>query len=65
MTRTDNQKTIESIAASVEMEGFIVKPEYKILCAKMLNKEITMNEYIGAIKSLQGIDTEWVTALKD
>lgn len=50
------QITINSAAASVEMEGFTIKPEYKILCSKLLSKEITMEEYINAIKSMQGID---------
>lgn len=48
-------KIIENAAASMEMEGFVVTSEYKDLCAKLLNKEITMTEYIDKIKKSQGI----------
>ncbi len=50
-----NEKAINNAAASLEMEGFVVLPEYKTLCEKLLNKEITMAEYIETIKTMQGI----------
>lgn len=51
-----NEKAISNAAASLEMEGFVVLPEYKELCEKLLNKEITMAEYITAVKAMQGIN---------
>lgn len=50
-----NERAINNAAASLEMEGFTVLPEYKKLCEKLLNKEITMAEYIATVKSMQGI----------
>ncbi|MCR4925752.1 MAG: hypothetical protein K5917_05630 [Clostridiales bacterium] len=51
-----NEKAIKNATASLEMEGFVVLPEYKKLCEKLLDKEITMAEYISAVKSMQGIN---------
>lgn len=48
-------KVINNAAASIEMEGFVITNEYKVLCEKLLNKEITMAEYIEHIKKSQGI----------
>lgn len=53
---TLNKRAINNAAASIEMEGFEVLPEYKKLCEKLLNKEITMEEYIAAVKTIQGIN---------
>jgi len=50
-----HQKAINNATASLEMEGFVVLPEYKALCEKLLNKEITMAEYIATVKEMQGI----------
>ena len=49
------KKAMNNAAASLAMEGFVVAPEYKALCEKLLNKEITMSQYIAAVKSVQGI----------
>lgn len=49
------QRALKNAAASLEMEGFVVMPEYKKLCEKLLNKEITFSEYIAEIKTIQGI----------
>lgn len=49
------QIMINSVSASVEMEGLIVTDEYRALCHKLLNNEITMEDYISAIKEMQGI----------
>ena len=51
-----NEKAISNAAASLEMEGFVILPEYKKLCEKLLNKEITMAEYIATVKTMQGIE---------
>ena len=48
-----NERAINNAAASLEMEGFVILPEYKKLCEKLLNKEITMAEYIATIKTMQ------------
>ena len=50
-----NEKAMNNAAASLAMEGFVVAPEYKALCEKLLNKEISMEQYIAAVKSMQGI----------
>ncbi len=50
-----NERAINNAIASLEMEGFVVLPEYKKLCEKLLNKEITMAEYIDTVKTMQGI----------
>lgn len=50
-----NERAMNTAAASLEMEGFVVTSEYKRLCEKLLNKEITMSQYIEAIKISQGI----------
>ena len=51
-----NERAINNATASLEMEGFVVLPEYKKLCEKLLNKEITMDEYIATIRTMQGIE---------
>lgn len=50
-----NQKAMNNATASLEMEGFVVLPEYRALCEKLLNKEITMAQYIAIVKEMQGI----------
>ena len=50
-----HSKAIENAAASVEMEGFVVTEEYKMLCEKLLVNEITFDEYVELIKKTQGI----------
>lgn len=51
-----NERAINSAVASLEMEGFVITNEYKALCKKLLNKEITMADYIEAVKISQGIN---------
>ncbi len=51
-----NEKAMDNAIASLEMEGFVILPEYKKLCEKLLDKEITMAEYIAVIKTMQGIE---------
>ncbi len=50
-----HSKAIKNAAASVEMEGFVVTEEYKMLCEKLLVNEITFDEYVELIKKSQGI----------
>ena len=51
-----NERAMNNAVASLAMEGFVVLPEYRELCEKLLDKEITMQEYIDAVKLMQGID---------
>lgn len=48
-------KAINNAVASVEMEGFAVTDECKALCEKLLDKTITFEEYLEAVKKSQGI----------
>lgn len=50
-----NEKAISNAAANIEMEGFVILPEYRELCDRLLNGEITMQECIAVVKSMQGI----------
>ena len=52
-----NDKAIKNAVASLEMEGLVVLPEYKTLCERLLNKEITLAEYIAVVKEMQGISS--------
>ena len=47
-----NEKAINNAVASLEMEGFIVLPEHKKMCEKLLDKEITMADYTASIKTI-------------
>ena len=40
----EQRKNQTFFMACTPMEGFVVLPEYKALCEKLLNKEITMAE---------------------
>lgn len=53
--KISNEKAMNSAAASLEMEGFVISKEYKVLCEKLLKKEITMAQYIELVKTSQGI----------
>ncbi len=48
-------KAIENAIASVEMEGFSVDEQSKDLCKRLLNNEITMEQYISLIKQSVGV----------
>lgn len=41
---------LDNAEASLIMEGLTVSERTKSLCKKLLNKEITMDEYIAIIK---------------
>ena len=48
---------IENSAASVEMEGFIIDDQCKDLCRKLLQGDLTMDEYIAFVKRKAGVTT--------
>ncbi len=57
----DNRAIPKEIALSnaefsLKMEGFSIDNEYKQLCEKLLNKEISFTEYLESIKALQGLN---------
>lgn len=55
MPDVTTEKAIKNAAASVEMEGFVISAEYISWCKKLLNKEITMAQYIELVKASQGV----------
>lgn len=48
-------KAIENAVASVEMEGFSVDEQSKEWCRKLLNNEISMEQYISLVKKSVGV----------
>ncbi|MBO5357629.1 MAG: antitoxin VbhA family protein [Clostridia bacterium] len=44
-------KSMNNAEASINMEGFYVSEESKELCRRLLNKEISFDEYLSNIKS--------------
>lgn len=48
-------KKLESAVASIEMEGFHVRNEYKEWCMEYMRNEITMEEYMHRLKELVGV----------
>lgn len=48
-------KKLESAVASIEMEGFHVRNEYKEWCMQYMRNEITMEEYMHRLKELVGV----------
>lgn len=46
---------INSASASLEMEGFVVSDELKQLCARKINNEISMEEYIKLAMELNRV----------
>lgn len=55
MSETQIEKSIRTATASLEMEGFSVDERAKLWCKKLLNKEITMEEYISLVKAKAGV----------
>jgi len=43
------ERSIHTAVASLEMEGFSVKPDCIALCRKMLAGEITMEDYLSRV----------------
>lgn len=44
------EKAIETAVASVEMEGYQIDEQSRIWCKKLLNNEITFEQYFKLIK---------------
>lgn len=42
--------SIENAASSVEMEGFVIDEQSKLLCKKLIKNEITFSDYIALVK---------------
>ena len=51
MSNAAIQKAIENAEASINMEGLYVSDLCKDLCRKLLNNEITFDEYMRIITS--------------
>lgn len=49
------EKAIGNALASVEMEGFVISAECIDWCKMLLNKEITMAQYIELVKASEGV----------
>ena len=56
MSEMQIEKAINNAVFSTEMEEYIIDDAAKELCRKLLEKEITMEEYISFVKSSDGID---------
>lgn len=54
MSQTEIQKSIQTAAASLQMEGLSVKIEYMELCRRMLAGEISMEEYLTSVTPREG-----------
>ena len=46
---------IENAASSVEMEGYSIDEQSKAWCKQLLNKEITLAEYIDLVIEKAGV----------
>lgn len=51
MSNSTLQKAMKNAEASINMEGLYVSDSCKKLCEKLLNKEITFDEYIKLVVS--------------
>ena len=49
------EKSIKNAMASIEMEGYHVDNESVLLCRKLLEKEIDMEQYIALVKQKIGV----------
>ncbi|MCM1113877.1 MAG: antitoxin VbhA family protein [Clostridium sp.] len=56
MSEVQIEKTINNAAASIEMEGFSIDEQSKMLCRKLLLNEITMEQYIALVKQRAGVN---------
>lgn len=55
MSEKQIEKSIDNAATSLIMEGFAVDEKEKIWCKMLLNKEITIDEYISLVKQKAGV----------
>ncbi len=49
------EKAIANATASIEMEGFQINEQCKEWCKMLLNKEISMEQYISLVKQSAGV----------
>ncbi len=49
------ERAINNAAASVEMEGYSIDEQSKIWCRQLLEKQITMDQYIHLVKQRAGV----------
>lgn len=56
MSEKEIDKAIKNASASVEMEGFSIDEQSKILCKKLLLNEITIDDYILLVKQKAGVN---------
>lgn len=56
MSEVQIEKAINNAAASIEMEGFSIDEQSKMLCRKLLLNEITMEQYIALVKQRAGVN---------
>ena len=56
MSEVQIERAINNAAASIEMEGFSVDEQSKVLCRKLLSNEITMEQYIALVKQKAGVN---------
>ena len=55
MSEKQIDRSIKSAVFSLELEGFTVDEQAKIWCRKLLNNEITMEEYLSLAKAKVGV----------
>ena len=55
MSEKQIERCIKNATFSLEMEGFSVDEQTKEWCRKLLNKEITMEEYLSMAKAKAGV----------
>ena len=55
MSEKEIKTAINNAEMSLNMEGLSINEQTKILCEKILTKEITMAEYISVVKQKAGI----------
>ena len=55
MRKISIEQSIKNASASVEMEGFHIDQQSKEWCKKLLNKEITISQYIELVKEKAGV----------
>ncbi len=57
MAKHDYSKelALKNAEFSLRMEGLVVDDEYKVLCEKLLTREISFAEYLKTVKTKQGL----------
>lgn len=55
MSEKQIERSIKNAVHSLEMEGFSVDDQAKDWCRRLLNNEITMEEYLAMAKAKAGV----------